>query len=563
MRMPKLFLQSGLRVRLAATAGLVFVLVATACVDMASAIRAHLNADIASTAALQDAARRLRDHLETGRQADLGRAGAALAAPLGAVAVRQALDAGAVDTDALRQGLLQARVPEQDIGSVLRLYRVMRGTEALAGTVALRNDADEATLTLDRIVHQLKARDTESGPFTDRERRTWSRRIDAALPEGGAGALAFSERLDQPVRWLRRTFAAASALFVAALLTLLLLPSRPRRAVARSRWERAAAAGRVGLFEWDMRHDAFAFDPHSLALHGWSGDASGGVATRDVQQVVHPDDHARVRESAAHARVTRQPWVERFRVIRPDGKVRHVEVSGRMDLGETGQDVRMVGAIRPASASEPVSEIADTTAPSRCEVLARVSHELRTPLHAVLGFARLIANDQSERLPATQAHRVDQVLRSGARLLRLVDDVLGIPPSDGPVASVDDLPPPRGRVLYIEDNPVNVLLVKELLARWPEVQLLTADDGETGLMMARTDAPDLVLLDMQLPGMAGLDVLRALRSGAEAAVPPVVVLSANALSLQRDEAVSAGASGYLTKPFAFDQFLEQVRRHLR
>ena len=117
-------------------------------------------------------------------------------------------------------------------------------------------------------------------------------------------------------------------------------------------------------------------------------------------------------------------------------------------------------------------------------------------------------------------------------------------------------------MLYIEDNPVNVLLVKELLARWPEVQLRTADDGETGLMMARTEAPDLVLLDMQLPGMAGLEVLRALRSGAEAATPPVVVLSANALSDQRDEAVSAGASGYLTKPFAFDQFLEQVRRHL-
>jgi len=287
------------------------------------------------------------------------------------------------------------------------------------------------------------------------------------------------------------------------------------------------------------------------------------VATRDVQQVVHPDDHARVRESAAHARVTRQPWVERFRVIRPDGKVRHVEVSGRMDLGETGQDVRMVGVIRPVSATEPVPEAADTAAPSRCEVLARVSHELRTPLHAVLGFARLIANEQSGRLPATQAHRVDQVLRSGARLLRLVDDVLGIPPSDGPVASVDDVPPPRGRVLYIEDNPVNVLLVKELLARWPEVQLLTADDGETGLMMARTDTPDLVLLDMQLPGMAGLEVLRALRTGPEVAIPPVVVLSANALSDQRKEAVSAGASGYLTKPFAFDQFLEQVRRHLR
>jgi DNA-binding response OmpR family regulator len=81
-------------------------------------------------------------------------------------------------------------------------------------------------------------------------------------------------------------------------------------------------------------------------------------------------------------------------------------------------------------------------------------------------------------------------------------------------------------------------------------------------MMARTDAPDLVLLDLQLPGMVGLDVLRALRAGPEVVMPPVVVLSANALSVQRDEAVSAGASGYLTKPFAFDQFLEQVRRHL-
>jgi len=553
--------RAGRRVRLTALSGLAFVLAVSACADMAGAIRAHLNADIASTAALQDAARRLRDHIETGRPGDLRRAGAALAAPLGAVAVRQALDAGD-DADALREGLLQARVPAEDLGSVLRLYGVMRGTDTFAAAVALRNDADEATLALDRIVHQLQARGVDAGPYTDRERRAWLRRIDAALPEGGAGALVFSERLDRAVRWIRRAFAGAAALFVAALATLVLLPSRPRPAVARSRWERAAAAGRVGLFEWDMRHDAFAFDPGSLALHGWAGDASGGVATRSVQQVVHPDDQARVRESAAHARVTRQPWVERFRVLRPDGSVRHVEVSGRMDAGETGQDIRMLGVIRAAGAAGSPRVVDEPSAAGRCDVLARVSHELRTPLHAVLGFARLIAADQPERLPATQAHRLDQVLRSGARLLRLVDDVLGIPPSDGPVAGVDDLPPPRGRVLYIEDNPVNVLLVKELLARWPEVQLLTADDGETGLMMARTDAPDLVLLDMQLPGLEGIDVLRALRDDPHASAPPVVVLSANALSAQRDEAVSAGASGYLTKPFAFDQFLEQVRRHL-
>jgi len=121
---------------------------------------------------------------------------------------------------------------------------------------------------------------------------------------------------------------------------------------------------------------------------------------------------------------------------------------------------------------------------------------------------------------------------------------------------------PSGSVLYVEDNPVNMLVVESLLGRWPRVRLIQAHDGETGLEIAQTSRPDVVLLDMRLPDLDGLAVLRALRATEAGRHLRVIALSASAMPEDVDAARDAGADAYWTKPLDFELFLREMRRLL-
>lgn len=123
-------------------------------------------------------------------------------------------------------------------------------------------------------------------------------------------------------------------------------------------------------------------------------------------------------------------------------------------------------------------------------------------------------------------------------------------------------PSHQGTVLYIEDNPINVMLVEAMLDGWPEVKLVGAELGARGIAQARALKPDLVLLDMQLPDMSGLEVIRALRSDPDTRDLRIVVLSASAMPEEVDQARSAGADDYWTKPLDYAAFLDGVGRML-
>jgi signal transduction histidine kinase/ActR/RegA family two-component response regulator len=117
-------------------------------------------------------------------------------------------------------------------------------------------------------------------------------------------------------------------------------------------------------------------------------------------------------------------------------------------------------------------------------------------------------------------------------------------------------------ILYIEDDPVNRILVEQMLLRCDEVKLLLAESGKDGIAMARRHKPDLVLLDMHLPDMSGLEVLSALRSDTRTEALPVVAVSANAMSVDVAKAFEHGAVDYWTKPLKLDAFLAGVSAHL-
>ena len=113
-------------------------------------------------------------------------------------------------------------------------------------------------------------------------------------------------------------------------------------------------------------------------------------------------------------------------------------------------------------------------------------------------------------------------------------------------------------MLYIEDNPVNALVMSELLSNRPALEVEIAVTGASGLERAREWRPDLLLIDMQLPDFDGLEVLRRMRADPTTARIPCVALSANAMMADIQEALDAGFTRYWTKPVNFERLLAEL-----
>jgi CheY-like chemotaxis protein len=118
-------------------------------------------------------------------------------------------------------------------------------------------------------------------------------------------------------------------------------------------------------------------------------------------------------------------------------------------------------------------------------------------------------------------------------------------------------------LLYIEDNLANLSLVETILLSRPSWRTLPALQGQLGVELARQHRPDLILLDLHLPDIPGVEVLRRLRADPRTAHIPVVVVSADATRATVDRLRAAGADAYLTKPLDLDEFLATVDRYLK
>ena len=112
------------------------------------------------------------------------------------------------------------------------------------------------------------------------------------------------------------------------------------------------------------------------------------------------------------------------------------------------------------------------------------------------------------------------------------------------------------KVLYVEDNLVNMELVAQILAMArPNFQLLRAENGTQGIEMARNHCPQVILMDLNLSGISGLEALRVLRQDPATRHIPVLAISANAMPCDISKGLAAGFVRYLTKPFKIDELL--------
>jgi CheY-like chemotaxis protein len=150
---------------------------------------------------------------------------------------------------------------------------------------------------------------------------------------------------------------------------------------------------------------------------------------------------------------------------------------------------------------------------------------------------------------------------------------LTLPMADGPLTrlppgvGVDRRKKPRpdarsAKILYIEDNLANLTLIETILAARPHVQVIPALQGQLGLDLAWEHGPDLILLDVHLPDMAGDEVLGRLRSDARTAGTPVIVITADAMPGRDERLLGRGAQAFMTKPIDIERFLTTVDRFL-
>jgi CheY-like chemotaxis protein len=132
-------------------------------------------------------------------------------------------------------------------------------------------------------------------------------------------------------------------------------------------------------------------------------------------------------------------------------------------------------------------------------------------------------------------------------------------------ATHDPLPPAMNdagtatrTLLYVEDNPANLMLVEDLIARRSDLRLLTAIDGCQGMELARKALPDVILMDINLPGISGIGALQILSEDPRTTHIPIIALSANAIPRDIRRGLEAGFFRYLTKPIKVNEFMETL-----
>ena len=490
----------------------------------------------------------------------------------------------------------------------------------------------------------------------------------------------------------------------------------------------------IGIWQLDLQTRAVLWDPQMWLLRGRSPDTRAPGALEALAWV-HPEDLEYARHRLKE-QVTEAPQASyEFRVVWPDGQVRWLASRSMVMRDPAGTAVKRIGVnwditeVRQAAADRHERALAQRESEAKSELLARLSHELRTPLNAVLGFTRLLIEDDAVLTPARRRNRLHHIESAGQHLLSLINDVLELarpespePPMPlqavnlaelldqtlpmveaqaearrlqwrlevPPLAALADpvrlkqvllnlltnaikynreggwiqlsaaamggrvllrvtdsgvgmapeqireafepfhrlrnhqpgvegvgiglaivktlvqrmggtvqvrsrpgegstfelglthttlntrgrepaddaldtphqpslLPPPEptpggARLLYVEDNPVNMMIVEELVARRGDLPFIGAADAAQGLAQARAQRPDLILMDMHLPDAHGHQLLASLRADPLTRHIPCVALSANALPADIEAALQLGFADYWTKPLDFRAF---------
>jgi PAS domain-containing protein len=330
----------------------------------------------------------------------------------------------------------------------------------------------------------------------------------------------------------------------------------------------ARGAG-IGMWEVDLGTGRERWNDQMWTLRGLSPQAEPPSRAARLA-MVHPEDREHTIDVSPghHASPLKNGYG--FRVRLPDGSWRWLSSRSALVTDERGTPVRRVGVnwdateSKDAEAARHQAELAEREVAAKSHFLSRMSHELRTPLNAILGFTQLLQAEAERDGRATTKAHLAHIRSASEHLMRLADDLLELEGATRPPAAAGRAEPApaaqptaalrSGTLLYIEDNPVNTLLVEELVKRLPGIRLVAEETGVAGVARAIADRPGAVLVDLQLPDIDGFEVLRRLRAHPATRTIPCVALSANAMPDDIARGRAAGFDDYWTKPIQFGTF---------
>jgi CheY-like chemotaxis protein len=191
--------------------------------------------------------------------------------------------------------------------------------------------------------------------------------------------------------------------------------------------------------------------------------------------------------------------------------------------------------------------------------MREVEATARIPVLILTG--RYVSLDEQTFLRHNHIHQlVQKGALNRAELLAVVDGMLALPPENAVKAPpTRRAPADKLNVLVVEDNPDNMLSVRALLAG-EEFNVIEAVDGEQGFALARSHRPDLVLMDIALPKMDGIQALQAIRRDPGLQHVRVVALTASAMTTDREKVLAYGFDGYIPKPIDHEVFMRTIRQ---
>jgi CheY-like chemotaxis protein len=466
------------------------------------------------------------------------------------------------------------------LGSESRAAQFLARALTLAGTSAWRIDLatqrihfstvglqvsglqpDPAGFPLDAIRSTIHPEDVDAVARGVQEALAGDRVVDVVAryrnPDGSWRTLLTRRVAERDERG-RATGVAGVSIDLTALFA-----ERERSQELADRARLVADALRVGFWTRDIETGEESWDDALYSIHGRPRELGPPRGGQWVTACVHPEDQARMAEQSRlederfdpasqsvfriHDRGGQPRWVQSWacRVVR-NGR--------RMVCGMT-MDVTERRAAEAALAQRRQLEQANR---EKSEFMARMSHELRTPMNAVVGFTSLLESDADNPPTPRQRERLQRIGSAARQLMTLIDGLLDVAHRELEPAVAE---PAAGlHVLCVEDNPVNLQLVRELIALRPQVRLRTAVDGLSGVKAALAERPDLLLLDLQLPDIDGMEVMRRVRAEKSMEGCRIVALSADAMPDHIEAAMAAGFDDYWTKPIQFDRFLAQIDR---
>ena len=248
------------------------------------------------------------------------------------------------------------------------------------------------------------------------------------------------------------------------------------------RLQLATRSAQIGIWEWDIKNDEVKWDE---VMHRQFQVTEQEIAIdfNAWQSRVHPQDRQRVDDALRDALRTGTPIKTEYRVIRPDGTLRHFSANAITESDDSGRRVRLVGtnvdvthARVAADYLREAKEAAERATRAKTQFLANMSHEIRTPMNAVLGYANLLMRDNS----LTEAHRrkVAVINSSGNHLLSLIDEILEMSRIEAGQVTIS-AKPLNLRELFGEIDALFAQSAKAAGIRW----LVSVDDGVPGTVI--------------------------------------------------------------------------------